>query len=153
MTDENGKNSRAAASTADTATLLRDAVILQGKLVIDGLRDAILIPLSLLAALLSLVQKGQDRGSLFYDVVRMGRRSERWINLFEAADRVYPGEQDARDTTRLDDYLAQVENRLAQELREGGVRHSARRAVDVLLDKIHAVRSNFRSPGNDEQGH
>lgn len=155
MTSHEQKDSPVSAGAIDTATILRDAVVLQGKLLIDGLRDAILIPLSLLAALLSLIQRGQEHGKLFYDVVRLGRRSERWINLFAVADRIAPHQSDTGGETGgetgLDDYLAQVEARLAQELRRGEIKSSARRAVDALVARIHTLRGGSAAP-DDENG-
>lgn len=135
-------------SPPDTATLIRDALVLQGKLIIDGLRDAILIPVSFGAALLSIWQRGADKGRLFYEVVRMGRRSERWINLFAAADRVCPGAEDSGDIRGLDDYLAQVEARLVDQYRSGDAGSPARQAVDGLVDRIHAARQRFGEKQN-----
>jgi hypothetical protein len=66
--------------------VLRDVVVFQGKLLIDGLRDLLLSPVSIFAALIDLLVPGDDGGKRFYGVVRFGRRTERWINLFGAAD-------------------------------------------------------------------
>lgn len=68
----------------------KDVLLFQGKLLIDGLRDLLLSPVSIVAALIDLVVPGDDKGRRFYAVVRFGRRTERWINLFSAADRHDP---------------------------------------------------------------
>ncbi len=62
--------------------LIRDAAVLQMKLLVDGLRDAVLIPVSLVAALIGVLRGGEDCGREFRGVIKLGRRSERWINLF-----------------------------------------------------------------------
>ena len=62
--------------------LLREAAVLQLKLLVDGLRDAILIPMSLVAALIGLLRGGPDCDREYRRVLKLGRRSERWINLF-----------------------------------------------------------------------
>lgn len=67
---------------ASRADLFRDAAILQLKLLADGLRDALLIPLSLVAALIGLARGGPDCDREFRRVIKLGLRSERWINLF-----------------------------------------------------------------------
>lgn len=64
------------------AQLVRDTATLQIKLLIDGLRDALLIPLSLLAALVGLLRGGEGCDREFRRVIKLGRRSERWIDLF-----------------------------------------------------------------------
>jgi hypothetical protein len=64
------------------ADLARDAGVLQLKLLVDGLRDALLIPISLVAALVGLLRGGPDCDREFRRVIKLGLRSERWINLF-----------------------------------------------------------------------
>jgi hypothetical protein len=62
--------------------LIRSTAVLQIKLLIDGIRDAILIPVSLVAALIGVFRGGEDCDREFRRVIKVGRRSERWINLF-----------------------------------------------------------------------
>jgi len=62
--------------------LIRETAVLQIKLLVDGLRDAILIPLSLVAALIGVMRGGADCDREFRRLIKLGRRSERWINLF-----------------------------------------------------------------------
>ena len=64
------------------AKLIREAAVLQVKLLVDGFRDAILIPVSLFAALIGLLRCGEDADREYRRVIKLGRRSERWINLF-----------------------------------------------------------------------
>ena len=77
-------------TAADRWTLARDIAVLQVKLIVDGLRDFILVPVSLVAGIISLFSGGRSRDNEFYRLLRIGRRSEQWINLFGAADRVKP---------------------------------------------------------------
>lgn len=62
--------------------LLLDVIVFQFKLAADGLRDIILIPLSIISAIMGLVAGGDDPHRYFRDLLRFGRRSEVWINLF-----------------------------------------------------------------------
>ncbi len=62
--------------------LIREAAVLQIKLLADGLRDAALIPVSLVAALIGLLRGGDEPDREYRRVIKLGRRSERWINLF-----------------------------------------------------------------------
>ena len=64
------------------AELIREAAVLQIKLLADGLRDAVLIPVSLIATLIGLLRGGDQADREFRRVIKLGRRSERWINLF-----------------------------------------------------------------------
>ena len=94
-------------------TLIRDVSMLQIKLFADSMRDLILVPLSISAGVLSLLWRSDNKpGTQFYHVLRAGRRSDRWINLFGAADRVY-GPAGGAEQLQLDDMeaiIARVED-------------------------------------------
>ena len=62
--------------------LLLDVFIFQFKLAADGIRDIFLSPLSIIAAIMGLVAGGDDPHRYFRDLLRFGRRTEIWINLF-----------------------------------------------------------------------
>ena len=66
----------------DNWTLIRDVAVLQFKLVVDGLRDFLLVPVSLIAGIVSLTSghKGVP-GSQFYQLLSIGKQSENWIDL------------------------------------------------------------------------
>ena len=65
---------------------LKKFVIFQLKLYIDAIRDLFLSFLSLLAFLLDVILQRQDEVSYFEQVLRLGRRSEKAINLFNQHD-------------------------------------------------------------------
>ena len=67
-------------------TLARDIVVLQAKLLVDGLRDLILVPTSLILRIVSLVAYNDKQpGAEFYRLLHAGKQSEHWINLFWCA--------------------------------------------------------------------
>ena len=147
---EDPKNNGIEHSRTDLA---RDALLLQGKLLIDGLRDLVLVPISIVAALIDLLSGEQPAGRRFYNVVQLGRRSEHWINLFGAAERS-PHENrwdhDA-ETVKLDDLVEQVEKVVKDQYTEGGVSGSAKRALSKALDVLHenVGRKDKRDAGSD----
>ena len=68
------------------AVLLRDLVIFQVKLVMDGMKDLVLMPLTIGAAAIDIVFPGRRPGHRFYLVMALGERFDRWLNLFSASD-------------------------------------------------------------------
>lgn len=62
--------------------LIRDVVIFQIKLVLDGLKDVTFVWISLGAAGLDLVAPGEKRGRRFYSVLRYAERFDRWLSLY-----------------------------------------------------------------------
>ena len=125
-----------AASHAPTRwQLIRDLAVFQLKLVIDALRDVVLSPISLGAAVVDLVRGGERPGRYFYRVLLTARRSEAWINLFGEADRVAPRPTDA-ESTSLDALVERMEGLLVEQVDRGGVTASAKLAIDRSLDAI-----------------
>lgn len=128
-------------------TLIRDVTVLQGKLIIDGLRDFFLVPISIGAGVVSLLKSGDGCGTEFYDLLRLGRRTERWINLFGAADRVQGTAAEARDfpVHDLDEIVARVESYIVEEYQSGGVTEQAKSRLDQAIDSLYEkVRSDKR---------
>jgi hypothetical protein len=71
--------------TRSHLVLLRDLVIFQVKLVLDGVKDIVLAPVSIAAAVVDVLFPGRRLGHRFYAVMAMGERYDRWLNLFAAA--------------------------------------------------------------------
>lgn len=67
--------------------ILRDLLIFQVKLVLDGAKDIVLGPVSIAAAVLDLVFPDGQPGRRFYAVMRVGEKFDRWLSLFAAADK------------------------------------------------------------------
>ena len=110
--------------------LVRDATAFQLKLAIDGVRDLLLIPVSLVAALISLVTGG-GRTSTFYEVVRLGQRTERWINLFG----IVRDDHDHSDEG-MDAFVQRLELLVLEQYRRGGITATAKDRIDQVLDRV-----------------
>src|SRR5438034_416096 len=95
----------------------RDVLVFELKMFIGNLRDFALMPVSVMAAMIDQVSKGEREGSLFYRVLRWGAHSEEVLDAYspmrdELQDRkVDPNNKKGADTPR--DY----ENRRAAATR------------------------------------
>lgn len=119
--------------------LIRDLLIFQLKLALDALRDIVLVPVSLVAGIVDLAWGGDPPGKNFYEAVRFGRRTERWINLFGAVET----DEEADETEALpslDSLVGQVERLIVDQAEQGGMTASARDAIDRSLDRISDAR-------------
>lgn len=132
------KQANAAIEQFDRWTLIRDVSVLQVKLVVDGLRDLILVPVSLIAGLISLLKGDHQSTNEFYELLRMGRRSERWINLFGAAERVPATrlDEDKAAINDIDELVTRVESFIVAEYKSGGVTRQAKDRLDKALDVL-----------------
>ena len=71
--------------------VLRDVLMFQFKLVVDGLKDLCLAQLALGAAVLDLVRRDGNPGRRFYGIVQLSQRFDGWLDLHEPLSRV-PGD-------------------------------------------------------------
>lgn len=139
--------------------LMRDVAVFQAKLFIDGIRDFALIPVSLVAGLIDLVE-GNHPGH-FRKVIEAGRRSERWINLFgqhgddETASRSFTirnarGGRDVRVPENLDAVVSKLEGLVVEQYRKGGMTASTKRVIDRSLDGLTGKSGQSADQGKDQ---
>ncbi len=130
--------------SAERWTLLRDLGVLQVKLIVDGLRDLILVPASLIAGIISIASGKDGRpGSQFYQLLAWGKESELWINLFgavknspEAIAQPRPfGDQD------IDDIVGRLEAFVVDEAKRGGLTSQAKARLDKILDAVQRKKN------------
>ncbi|MDH5621651.1 MAG: hypothetical protein OEY74_06180 [Gammaproteobacteria bacterium] len=131
--------------TVERWTLIRDIGVLQVKLLVDGLRDLVLVPLSLIAGIASLVStQGGKPGPYFYQLMAWGKESEHWINLFAAVDNA-PDEIEGppglgnRD---IDEIVGRLESFVKDEVKRGGVTSQAKARLDKILDALERKKKN-----------
>lgn len=135
-------NETTAGDAHDRWTLTRDIAVLQVKLIVDGLRDFILVPVSMIAGIISLFSRSESRDNDFYRLLRLGRRSEKWINLFGAADRVPAADDEHVNFPQedIDSLVKRLEDIVVDEYRTGGVTRQARDHFEQLLSSARRRR-------------
>jgi hypothetical protein len=129
----------------DRWTLLRDMAVLQVKLLVDGLRDLLLVPASLIAGIISLVKGTKDRpGPQFYQLIGVGKQSEIWINLFKAYEHA-PAEvkqEYSFGVANIDELVDKVESFVVEEYQRGGVTKQAKDRIDKALNAIQRSKED-----------
>jgi hypothetical protein len=136
----------------DNWTLIRDVGVLQFKLVVDGLRDFLLVPVSLIAGIVSLTsgRKGVP-GSQFYQLLSVGKQSENWIDLFGAMRNAPPdlAEHVHFPNANMDEILDNIENFVRDEEKRGGMTTQARERLERVLRGLQN-RRNTHSTGRTD---
>ena len=129
----------AAGDYPDRWTLIRDVVVLQAKLVVDGFRDLLLVPASLVAAIISLASGDKGRpGPQFYQLIGVGKQSERWIDLFKAYENAPKELRRENDfaVSNMDELVDRFESFVVDEYERGGLTAQAKERIDKALDAI-----------------
>ena len=125
-------------------TLVRDIAVLQVKLVVDGLRDLLLVPASLIVGIVSLAKtKDGKPGPQFYSLISVGKQSERWINLFGAIKNAPPEVVDESPfgDADIDDIVLRVESFVVDEYKRGGVTTQAKERIEKAMEAMQRRRN------------
>ena len=125
-------------------TLIRDIAVLQVKRIVDGLRDLILVPASLIAGLISLTRtKDGQPGPEFYTLIGVGKQSEHWINLFGALKNAPPEivEQNRSGDADMDQIVSRVESFVVDEYKRGGVTAQAKERIEKAMAAMQRRRN------------
>ena len=114
----------------------RDVLVFQLKMFIGNLRDLALMPVSLVAALIDVISRGDREGSLFYRVLRWGAHSEEVLAVYS------PIKHEIHDLKvnpnyTVDGVIARLEKVLVREYEKGGTAASIKTAMDRAIDQLH----------------
>ena len=121
---------------------LRDVLVFQLKMLLDNVRDFALMPISLAAALIDLIFKGERQGTLFYQVLKWGAHSEEVINVYSAIEAHERPEVNPNYT--IDAVIKRLEGVLVRECEKGGTAASIKAAMDRAIDQIQVETSGPR---------
>lgn len=125
-------------------TLIRDIAVLQVKLIVDGVRDLLLVPASLIVGIVSLAKTQDGKpGSEFYSLINVGKQSERWINLFGAIKNAPPEiiEENRFGEADMDEIVSRVESFVVDEYQRGGVTAQAKERIQKAMDAMQRRRN------------
>ena len=111
--------------------LLRDLIAFQFKLTLDALRDLLLSPVSIILVIAGLVTGQKNPGKYFYDLLHLGHKSDKWINLFGL-----PDEENENSQISSDQYLGKVEKIVVDQYHKGGIVKSIKDGTDTLMNKL-----------------
>ena len=128
----------------DRWKFLRDVVVFQLKMFLDNVRDLVLMPVSLVAAAIDLVLRGDREGARFYRVLRWGRHSERVIDVYSAIDQHPPDDFEIGEAYTVDGVIARLENVVSREVEKGGTAASIKGAMDRAIDQLHSRTGSAR---------
>lgn len=128
--------------------LIRASLLFQLKLLADGLRDFLLLPVSLVATVIGLLRSGDDPEREYEQVIEIGRQSERWINLFGT----HQPFDEAGDAGNLDQLVTRAEKLLREQARQGDVSDNAAAALEKALSALHRRGLSAGGDGANQGG-
>lgn len=113
--------------------LLRDVVVLQAKLILEGLKDIVLGPIAIVAAFFGIAFEPKQPRRHFDALMRAGQDFERWVDLYRTSE--------ARDEAQgLDAHVRKLEALVLEQHAKGGVTQKAKDAIDRAIESLHEDR-------------
>lgn len=131
------------------ASLFRESLVFQLKLMADGFRDLVLVPVSLIATLAGMLRGGSEPDREFRQVIALGKQTEAWINLFGNHEESAGSGQAAS----LDALLNRAEEVVREQTRAGGITENAAKAVEKTLQAAQRASLKHDRPaaGRDQE--
>lgn len=123
--------------------VIRDTFVLQLKLIVDGFRDLMLMPLIFIATLVGLILHKEKPGRYLYRLLNYGKATEKWIGLFEEAEK---DESDPIDikTKTFDDLIKNTqsafESKYIDESKKEKLLTKLNHALDEINTKVNPQR-------------
>lgn len=124
--------------------LVRDTIVLQLKLIVDGVRDLALMPICLFATLFGLIVHRERPGRYTYRILSYGRLSEKWIGLFDDADKDQMGPLEY-EGEKFDDIVAKAQNAFESKYVDPEKKDLLVKKLDAALNDING-KVNKKSP-------
>lgn len=115
------------------SVLLRRVIVFQLKLAADGLRDLILLPVSMFAAIIGLLRGGDEPEKELNQVMDYGRQTEQWIDLFEQHD----SDEKSHSLASIDTIFSGLEDALKRSYKATGTSEDAQSEIDDALNAAH----------------
>ena len=125
-------------------TFFRDVVVFQLKMLLDNVRDIVLMPVALGAAVIDLLYRGEREGALFYKVLRWGLHSEEVIDVYSAIEHHHPDRFKVSRAYTVDGVIERLENVVTREVEKGGTAASIKSAMDRAIDQLHSETGGAR---------
>lgn len=124
--------------------VVRDTIVLQLKLIVDGLRDLALMPLCFFASLTGLILHREKPGRYLYRILSYGRFSEKWIGLFDDAekDQMEPIKYEGKN---FDDLIVRTQSAFESKYVDPEKK-------DLLLKKLNEALNDINGKINTKKG-
>jgi hypothetical protein len=118
--------------------LIRQVIVFQLKLGLDALRDVLMSPVSIMLALADIVLANTHQQSYFLRLMRLGRKSDHWINLFGVnLPKEKPEVSDFAGENNVDYWFTKVEAVIKEQHADGKLSQSGKEKLNKYLEKIN----------------
>lgn len=129
-------------SSDERWTLIRQALFFQLKLGLDALRDILMSPVSIVLVIVDVFMGNHHQHSYFIRLMRLGKKSDHWINLFavELPNAATQSDNVTADSN-VDVWLTKIEEVIKEQQINGKLTQSGK-------EKLRQYFSRVNTPSN-----
>ena len=131
--------------------LIRQAIVFQFKLGLDALRDILLSPVSIVLVVIDTVMANQYRQSYFLGLMRLGKQSDHWINLFGGSlSKVETSSNEETVNNNVDYWFSRIEAVIKEQQVDGKLSQSGREKLQQYFRKVSQSLNKTDSQDSDK---
>jgi hypothetical protein len=117
--------------------LIRQGIVFQFKLGLDALRDILMSPVSIVLLITDIVIANNHQKSYFLALMRLGKKSDHWINLFGTS---LPCEETTDNEVtvenNVDCWFKRIEEVIKEQQVDGKLSQSGKEKLQQYLAKL-----------------
>ncbi|WP_339721165.1 hypothetical protein [uncultured Paraglaciecola sp.] len=128
--------------------LIRQGIVFQFKLGLDALRDILMSPVSIVLIIVDVVMANNQQQSYFNRLMRLGKKSDHWINLF-AVDSPKGKSDDIKESadSNVDYWITKIETVVKEQQVDGKLTQSGKAKLQQYFGKI--MQNNNKQESKD----
>tara|TARA_R110002153_G_scaffold110189_2_gene251192 strand:- start:19112 stop:19534 length:423 start_codon:yes stop_codon:yes gene_type:complete len=128
--------------------LIRQGIVFQFKLGLDALRDILMSPVSMVLIVVDVVMANNHKQSYFNRLMRLGKKSDHWINLFavDSPNGEPENNKEAADSN-VDFWISKIETVVKEQQVDGKLTQSGK---DKLQQYFGKIMQNKDKPGSKD---
>jgi hypothetical protein len=126
--------------------LIRQGIVFQLKLGLDAVRDILMSPVSMVLVVADIVMANNHQQSYFIRLMKLGKKSDHWINLF-AVD-LPNGESEADEVvadSNVDYWFSKIETVVKEQQVDGKLTKAGKEKLQQYFGRINHPTENPES--------
>jgi hypothetical protein len=117
--------------------LIRQGIVFQFKLGLDALRDILMSPVSIVLIVADVVMANTQQQSYFKRLMRLGKKSDHWINLFAGdSPNVEPENNKEAADSNVDYWITKIETVVKEQQVDGKLTQSGKDKLQQYFGRI-----------------
>jgi hypothetical protein len=132
-----------APSSNERWALIRQAIFFQLKLGLDALRDILMSPVSIVLLIVDIIMGNYHQQSYFLRLMRLGKKSDHWINLFDVElPNAKPQDDNLTADSNVDVWFTKIEEVIKEQQINGKLTQTGKEKLRQYFGRVNPPSDN-----------